>query len=110
MLSPLLRRYTWNSSWLYNVRIFIALCGTVALPWWLNDVKLTIPLTLGVVAGVVAGGVAEGAELVVVAGALAGWTFRICSVSGLICWSMRWGSDCSWGAKPHARNSPWVQA
>lgn len=47
MLSPLLRRYTWNSSWLYNVRIFIALCGTVALPWWLNDVKLTIPLTLG---------------------------------------------------------------
>ncbi|HBL4999031.1 TIGR01666 family membrane protein [Enterobacter cloacae] len=54
MLSPLLRRYTWNSSWLYNVRIFIALCGTVALPWWLNDVKLTIPLTLGVVAGALA--------------------------------------------------------
>ncbi|MDU7190466.1 MAG: hypothetical protein E6302_11455, partial [Enterobacter sp.] len=25
MLSPLLRRYTWNSTWLYNVRIFIAL-------------------------------------------------------------------------------------
>ena len=46
MLSPLLRRYTWNSTWLYNVRIFIALCGTAALPWWLNDVKLTIPLTL----------------------------------------------------------------
>ncbi|MEH0885836.1 YccS family putative transporter [Enterobacter sp. UNJFSC 003] len=54
MLSPLLRRYTWNSSWLYNVRIFIALCGTTALPWWLNDVKLTIPLTLGVVAGALA--------------------------------------------------------
>ncbi|MCK6785497.1 YccS family putative transporter [Enterobacter roggenkampii] len=54
MLSPLLRRYTWNSTWLYNVRIFIALCGTVALPWWLNDVKLTIPLTLGVVAGALA--------------------------------------------------------
>lgn len=54
MLSPLLRRYTWNSNWLYNVRIFIALCGTVALPWWLNDVKLTIPLTLGVVAGALA--------------------------------------------------------
>ena len=47
MLSPLLRRYTWNSNWLYNVRIFIALCGTVALPWWLNDVKLTIPSRLG---------------------------------------------------------------
>lgn len=54
MLSPLLRRYTWNSAWLYNVRIFIALCGTAALPWWLNDVKLTIPLTLGVVAGALA--------------------------------------------------------
>lgn len=50
MLNPLIRRYTWNSSWLYNVRIFIALCGTAALPWWLDDVKLTIPLTLGVVA------------------------------------------------------------
>lgn len=50
MLSPLLRRYTWNSAWLYNARIFIALVGTCALPWWLGDVKLTIPLTLGVVA------------------------------------------------------------
>ena len=46
MLSPLLRRYTWNSAWLYNARIFIALVGTCALPWWLGDVKLTIPLTL----------------------------------------------------------------
>lgn len=50
MLSPLLRRYTWNSTWLYNARIFIALVGTTALPWWLGDAKLTIPLTLGVVA------------------------------------------------------------
>ncbi|KMV33616.1 YccS family putative transporter [Franconibacter pulveris 1160] len=50
MLSPLLRRYTWNSVWLYNMRIFIALSGTAALPWWLGEVKLTIPLTLGVVA------------------------------------------------------------
>ena len=50
MLSPLLRRYTWNSAWLYNARIFIALCGTTAVPWWLGEVKLTIPLTLGVVA------------------------------------------------------------
>ncbi len=50
MLSPLLRRYTWNSAWLYNLRIFIALTGTAALPWWLGEVKLTIPLTLGVVA------------------------------------------------------------
>lgn len=54
MLSPLLRRYTWNSSWLYNARIFIALCGTTALPWWMGDVKLTIPLTLGVVAAALA--------------------------------------------------------
>lgn len=50
MLSPLLRRYTCNSTRLYNVRIFIALCGTTALPLWQGDVKLTIPLTLGVVA------------------------------------------------------------
>lgn len=50
MFSPLLRRYAWNTTWLYNFRIFIALCGTTALPWWLGDVKLTIPLTLGVVA------------------------------------------------------------
>lgn len=54
MLSPFLRRYTWNSAWLYNVRIFIALCGTVALPWHLGEVKLTIPLTLGVVAAALA--------------------------------------------------------
>ncbi|WP_312997657.1 YccS family putative transporter [Leclercia sp.] len=54
MLSPLLRRYTLNSAWLYNVKIFIALCGSTALPWWLGDVKLTIPLTLGVVAGALA--------------------------------------------------------
>ena len=50
MFSPLLRRYTCNSTWLYNFRIFIALCGTAALPWWLGEAKLTIPLTLGVVA------------------------------------------------------------
>lgn len=54
MLSPLLRRYTWNSAWLYNVRIFIALCGTALLPWLLGEVKLTIPLTLGVVAAALA--------------------------------------------------------
>ncbi len=35
---------------LYNAGIFIALCGTTAVPWWLGEVKLTIPLTLGVVA------------------------------------------------------------
>lgn len=46
MLSPLLRRYTEQFTALQR-QDFIALCGTVALPWWLNDVKLTIPLTLG---------------------------------------------------------------
>lgn len=54
MLSPILRRYTLNSAWLYNLRIFIALTGTAALPWWLGEVKLTIPLTLGVVAAALA--------------------------------------------------------
>ncbi len=49
MLSPLLKRYTWNSAWLYYARIFIALCGTTAFPWC-GDAKLTIPLTLGMVA------------------------------------------------------------
>ncbi len=56
MLSPLIRRYTWNSTWLYYIRIFIALCGTTALPWWLGDVKLTIPLTLGMVAAALTAG------------------------------------------------------
>lgn len=50
IMTPLLQRYTWNSAWLYNLRIFIALTGTAVLPWWLGDVRLTIPLTLGVVA------------------------------------------------------------
>jgi len=54
MLSPLFRRYTLNSTWLSNVKIAVALCGTTALPWWLHDVKLTIPLTLGVVAAALA--------------------------------------------------------
>ncbi|XPE41193.1 hypothetical protein ACNKHK_06180 [Shigella flexneri] len=49
MLSPLLKRYTWNSTWLYYVRI-LSRYAVRALPWWLGDVKLTIPLTLGMVA------------------------------------------------------------
>ena len=28
---------------LYNVRIFIALCGTTLFPRWIGEVKLTIP-------------------------------------------------------------------
>ncbi|WP_299997895.1 YccS family putative transporter [uncultured Cedecea sp.] len=54
MMTPLLQRYTWSSAWLYNLRIFIALTGTAVLPWWLGDVRLTIPLTLGVVAAALA--------------------------------------------------------
>ncbi|AFJ47558.1 YccS family putative transporter [Shimwellia blattae] len=50
MLSPLLHRNTWKSTWLYNVRILLALSGTTGLPWYLGNVTLTIPLTLGVVA------------------------------------------------------------
>lgn len=49
-ISQWLRRYTWKSSWLYNLRIFVALLGAAAFPWWLGEVRLTIPLTLGVVA------------------------------------------------------------
>lgn len=45
-----IRRYTYNSNLLYNLRIFIALAGASAMPWWLGIPKLTIPLTLGVVA------------------------------------------------------------
>lgn len=54
MVSPILRRYILNSAWLYNLRIFIALTGSTALPWWLGEVKLTIPLTLGVAAAALA--------------------------------------------------------
>ncbi|WP_353613908.1 YccS family putative transporter [Mangrovibacter phragmitis] len=50
LISQWLRRYTWKSSWLYNLRIFVALLGAAAYPWWLGEVRLTIPLTLGVVA------------------------------------------------------------
>jgi uncharacterized membrane protein (TIGR01666 family) len=49
-IAPAIRRYAYNSNWLYNLRIFIALTGTTAVPWWLGTPKLTIPLTLGVVA------------------------------------------------------------
>ncbi|MEY4475956.1 MAG: hypothetical protein RL248_1723 [Pseudomonadota bacterium] len=45
-----LRRYIYNSSLLYHARIFIALVGVTAVPWWIEQPKLTIPLTLGVVA------------------------------------------------------------
>ncbi|EXU73680.1 YccS family putative transporter [Erwinia mallotivora] len=50
MLTPHLRRYACNSTLLYNLRILIALSGSVGLPWWLGQISWTIPLTLGVVA------------------------------------------------------------
>ncbi|HHQ4310767.1 TPA: YccS family putative transporter [Serratia fonticola] len=53
-LAPKIRRYTYNSNLLYNLRIFIALAGASAVPWWLGVPKLTIPLTLGVVAAALA--------------------------------------------------------
>lgn len=49
-LSPGIRRYAYNSALFYNIRIFLALSGTTAVPWLLGEPRLTIPLTLGVVA------------------------------------------------------------
>lgn len=54
ILPPGLRQLAFNSRWRYNLRIFIALAGTAALPWWLATPMLTIPLTLGVVAAALA--------------------------------------------------------
>ncbi|MBQ4791774.1 TIGR01666 family membrane protein [Pectobacterium versatile] len=45
-----IRRYVYNSSWLYTIRILIALSGAAAVPWWLGQPTSTIPVTLGVVA------------------------------------------------------------
>lgn len=47
---PGFRRLAFDSRWRYNTRIFIALIGAAAVPWWLATPTLTIPLTLGVVA------------------------------------------------------------
>ncbi|MBP2170656.1 putative membrane protein (TIGR01666 family) [Erwinia toletana] len=49
-IKPGLRRYAFNSAWLYNLRILLALAGAAAVPWWLHQIIWTIPLTLGVVA------------------------------------------------------------
>ncbi|MBJ7221159.1 MULTISPECIES: YccS family putative transporter [unclassified Brenneria] len=54
VFTPGIRRYIYNSSWLYNIRIFIALTGAVAVPWWLGQPTSTIPVTLGVVAAALA--------------------------------------------------------
>lgn len=49
-----MRRYLFNSTWLYNIRITLALAGTTAVPWCLDQITWTIPLTLGVVAAALA--------------------------------------------------------
>ncbi|MXP60483.1 YccS family putative transporter [Pantoea sp. Taur] len=48
------RRYLFNSSLRYLLRIFFALAGCAAVPWWLQQIEWTIPLTLGVVAAALA--------------------------------------------------------
>ncbi|WP_442954613.1 YccS family putative transporter [Pantoea sp. LMR881] len=48
------RQYLFNSSWRYLLRIFFALAGCAAVPWWLHQIEWTIPLTLGVVAAALA--------------------------------------------------------
>ncbi|PKH24241.1 TIGR01666 family membrane protein [Enterobacterales bacterium CwR94] len=49
-----LRRTLFTSAARYNVRIFLALCGTVGIAWALQEIPWTIPLTLGVVAAALA--------------------------------------------------------
>ena len=48
------RRYLFNSSLRYLLRIFFALAGCAAVPWFLQQIEWTIPLTLGVVAAALA--------------------------------------------------------
>ena len=48
------RNYLFNSTWRYLLRIFLALAGCAAVPWWLHQIDWTIPLTLGVVAAALA--------------------------------------------------------
>lgn len=48
------RRYWFNSTWRYLLRIFFALTGCTAVPWALHQSTWTIPLTLGVVAAALA--------------------------------------------------------
>lgn len=48
------RRYLFNSAWRYLLRIFFALTGCTAVPWFLGQITWTIPLTLGVVAAALA--------------------------------------------------------
>ncbi|ARF49599.1 MULTISPECIES: YccS family putative transporter [Pantoea] len=48
------RKYLFNSTWRYLLRILFALSGCAAVPWILQQIEWTIPLTLGVVAAALA--------------------------------------------------------
>ena len=48
-----LRRYSYNSALMYNLRMLLAFSGTTLFPWWLGQQHLTIPLGLGVVAAAI---------------------------------------------------------
>lgn len=45
-----IRQFTYNASFMYNLRMAIAFTGTAFVPYFLNFQLATIPLTLGVVA------------------------------------------------------------
>lgn len=45
-----LRKATYNTTFMYNIRMIIAFSGTAFVPYFLGNQLLTIPLTLGVVA------------------------------------------------------------
>ncbi len=48
-----LKQATYNTTFMYNVRMLIAFAGTAFVPYLLNDQLATIPLTLGVVAAAI---------------------------------------------------------
>lgn len=45
-----LRKATYNTTFMYNIRMIIAFAGTAFIPYFLGHQLMTIPLTLGVVA------------------------------------------------------------
>ena len=45
-----LRKATYNTTFMYNLRMIIAFAGTAFVPYLLGQQLLTIPLTLGMVA------------------------------------------------------------
>ena len=48
-----LKQITYNTTFMYNVRMLIAFTGTAFVPYFLNYQLATIPLTLGVVAAAI---------------------------------------------------------